>query len=513
MAEGLIPVLLGFAEPGSPGSAKPGGQFGQAGHVPLQQRSQLAKPGIAWAALGVDPRWAGMETSDCAAALEPGIYHNQGASERDRYIAGASNRGETALLISTIGDVNGTRRNPLSVYDASVSLSLESGSIDGRRLPAGAAVSLADNLNRADRDLALRLKNRPPGAWWTLHLGSSRWTSGAGEPLGVTGPDGNLTALLVDGLHDQVVAVWTSPQVDLRWYIIPDQTDWPTVIDWLVQQALPAYVPGALRRARSERHVDADLLTAGETVAIKALADLEEQYARDKAALEHQLHSATKEATAVRDGLLHGTGGDLVDAVRDVLTAAGFEVHDLDAELGGTKLADLLAAQGNSRCLIEVKSASGNASEGLVGDLQRHISTWPALQPAQPPVTHAALIVNHQCRQPPRERLGSVYTRAEFVSALSFPVLSAVQLFDWWRASDWPAIRNALLPSRPQDPPDRTTASGQQPHSVPTGKPGRTRLLSWRSKSGNLYSRSVEHPPAQDGSRHLTAAGHTKGQP
>jgi hypothetical protein len=326
---------------------------------------------------------------------------------------------------------------------------------------------------------------------WDLRGGravaASRWAS----PV----PNGNLIALPVDGLSDPVVAIWTSPPLDLRWYIVPDQTDWPTVIDWLVQQALPAYIPGALRRARSGRHVDADLLTAEETAARKALADLEEQYARGKETLEQQLRSATEEATTVRDGLLHGTGGELVDAVRDVLTAAGFEVHDLDAELGGTKSADLLAARGNSRCLIEVKSASGNAGEGLVGDLQRHISTWPSLQPAQPPLTHAALIVNHQCRQLPRERSSNVYTRAEFVTAISFPVLSAVQLFDWWRASDWPAIGNALLPSAPQDPPDITTASGQQPHAVPTGKPGRSRLLSWRSKSENLCSRCVEHPP------------------
>ena len=486
MTQELIPVLVGFPEPGSLGSATPKDQLGKAGHASLQQRSQLAKPGIEWAGLGVDPRWSGMETSDCAAALEPGIFHNQGASERDRYIAGARNRGETAVLISTIGDVGSTHRNPLSTCDASVSLSLESGSVAGRRLPAGAAVSVAGGLNRADRDLALRLKNRPPGAWWSLHLGSSQWADGGGMPLGVTGPDGTLTALLIDGLQDPVVVVWTSPQVDLRWYIVPDQIDWPTVIDWLVQQALPAYVPGALRRIRSARHVDANLLTAGESAARKALADLEEQYTRDKATLEQQLHSATEEATPVRDGLLYGTGGVLVVAVREVLTAAGFDVHDLDAELGGTKSADLLAALGNSRCLVEVKSASGNAGEGLVSDLQRHISTWPGLQPPQPPVTHAALIVNHQCRQPPAERPSNVYTRSEFVTAVPFPVLSAVQLFRWWRASDWPAIRNALLPSTPHDPPDNATATGQQQDAAPTGKPGRTRLLPWRSKPENL---------------------------
>lgn len=509
MTQGLVPVLVGLPEPANSDYAALKSQSGKTGYASLQQRSQLAKPGIEWAGFGVDPRWAGMETSDCAAALEPGFFHNQGASERDRYIAGARNRGETAVLISTIGDVSSTHRNVFSTYDASLSLFLESGSVGGRRLPAGAEVSVAGNLNRADRDLALRLKNRPPGAWWSLHLGSSQWMNGGGTPLSVTGPDGTLTALLVDGLQDPVAAVWTCPQVDLRWYIVPDQTDWPTVIDWLVQQALPAYVPGALRRIRSARHVDADLLTAGESAARKALADLEEQYTRDKAALEQQLHSATEEATAVRDGLLYGTGGVLVGAVREVLTAAGFEVHDLDAELGGTKSADLLAVLGNSRCLIEVKSASGSAGEGLVSDLQRHISTWPGLQPPQPPVTHAALIVNHRCRQPPAERPSQVYTRAEFVTAVPFPVLSAVQLFAWWRASDWPAIKNALLPSAPQDPPDDATATGQHQEAAPTGKPGRTRLLPWRSKSENL--RSI--PQASSPPRRTLASmapGHTK---
>ncbi len=164
-----------------------------------------------------------------------------------------------------------------------------------------------------------------------------------------------------------------------------------------------------------------------------------------------------------------------------VLTAAGFEVHDLDVKLDGPKSADLLAVRGASRCLIEVKSASGNAGEGLVGDLQRHISTWPGLRPAQQPVTHAALIVSHQCRRPPRERSSQVYTRPEFVSALPFPVISARQLFDWWRAADWPAIRNAITASGPQDPPD-TPATVPQPHNGPAGEPRRSRLLRWRGK-------------------------------
>jgi hypothetical protein len=473
VAEGLIPVLVGLRDPADPDAPPSPG---------LQERSRLDGREIDWTALGVDPRWVGTESSDCAAALKPGIYHTEGSRERDRYIAGAARRGETALLVSTIGNADGTRRNPLSTYDASVSLSLESGSVCGRRLPQGATVGLGSDLNRTDRDLALRLKNRPPGAWWSLKLEASEVVFDGGGPLGAVGPDGNLAPILTDGLGDPVVAVWTSPELDLRWYIIPYGTDWPTVIDWLVQQALPAYIPGAQRRARSREHVDEDLQTAGEIAARLAITELEEQYKRDKEALEQQLRSAAEEATPVRDGLLHGTGSELADAVRTVLTAAGFEVHDLDAELGGPKSADLLAVRGASRCLVEVKSASGNAGEGLVGDLQRHISTWPNLRPAQQPVTHAALIVSHQCGRPPCERSAQVYTRPEFVSALPFPVISARQLFDWWRAADWSAVRASIVASGPQDPPDSPPGPGPKPQSDPARDPRGSRLLRWRGK-------------------------------
>jgi hypothetical protein len=91
----------------------------------------------------------------------------------------------------------------------------------------------------------------------------------------------------------------------------------------LVQQALPAYVPGALRRVRSWGYADEDLQTAQETTARLAITELRERYERDKEALEQQLRSATEETTPVRDGLLHGTGGELADAVRTVLPPQG----------------------------------------------------------------------------------------------------------------------------------------------------------------------------------------------
>jgi hypothetical protein len=199
VTDGLIPLLVGLADPVSasaPSSANRSHNIwdGQ----PLQERSQLTNPGINWTGLGTAPRWTGTESSDCAAALEPGIYHGRGADERDRYLAGAASRSETALLISTTGDVSSTYKHPLAVNDSSVSFSLESGSVGGRRLPDGVNVTLAEGLSRADRDLALRLKNRPPGAWWALSLSGSRVTRGDGMPMGVQGPDGTLTPLLTD---------------------------------------------------------------------------------------------------------------------------------------------------------------------------------------------------------------------------------------------------------------------------------------------------------------------------
>jgi hypothetical protein len=38
-----------------------------------------------------------------------------------------------------------------------------------------------------------------------------------------------------------------------------------------------------------------------------------------------------------------------------------------------------------------------------------------------------------------------VYARAEFVTTLQFPVVSTLELFNWWREGDWDAIRVAIL--------------------------------------------------------------------
>ncbi|MFH8500520.1 hypothetical protein [Streptomyces coeruleorubidus] len=156
--------------------------------------------------------------------------------------------------------------------------------------------------------------------------------------------------------------------------MIPDGTDWDNVLGWLVQRALPQYVPGALRRARSPFFVDPDLQSAGEQAARQALEDLEERFADEKRLLEQALREAKEKVEPVRYGLLYGSGSELVDAVAQVLSDAGLRV-DLDQELGGSRSADLLVSADAvpARRLVEVKGVSGpppgRASSAASGDL------------------------------------------------------------------------------------------------------------------------------------------------
>jgi hypothetical protein len=62
---------------------------------------------------------------------------------------------------------------------------------------------------------------------------------------------------------------------------------------------------------------------------------METRHAEERAHLEGALADARQAAEPVRDGLFYGTGDTLVDAVAAVLRDAGFDVVNLDEELGG----------------------------------------------------------------------------------------------------------------------------------------------------------------------------------
>ncbi|MFI6705406.1 hypothetical protein ACIBF7_03175 [Nonomuraea sp. NPDC050478] len=422
-----------------------------------------------------------METSDCVVALEPGFFHNRGADERDRFLAGARRRNELALVVAVIGDVDDdSTRSVLSHFDSSVYLSSTLTSINGRRLPVGTRPEIAPDLISADRDLAIRLLTRPPDApWWSLHLGGVQMERGDGSGLVNHEEEGELHPVLIDPLGDPVVAAWTAPSGDQRWYIIPDATDWDNVLGWLVHRALPEYAPDALRRARSPHFIEPDLQTTTELATRQALDELEARYVVEKLRLEQDLREAEARAEPVRYGLLYGTGAELVRAVAAVLTEAGLDTVDLDDELGATKSADLLVSLGSlPGRLVEVKAASGAAQEHLVGHLQRHLETWPQLRPDEP-VSAGVLVVNHQHKLHPSKRAAHVYSRPEFVAALPVPVVSTVQLFHWWRSEDWAAIRTAVLGADLRTPASSavTEKATERPETPPA-----SRWLRWRSR-------------------------------
>lgn len=471
-----ISVHVGSLRPAKP--APPPRSPDQFGRLP-ERPSPFADRDIDWSRFGLEPRWLGMDTADCAAAFDPSIFATRGADELARFRAGARNRGETAIVIATIGDVEDTATR--SVFGPPSGSITPPGHtrIHGSRLPHGATAELADDVQGADRDLGLRLGTRPADApRWRLELAGSVLEGPAGTER--YDPDGELAPVLVDSLGHPVVAVWTPSCGAERWYVIPDATDPSTVLDWLTTRCLPEYVPRALRRARSPAAISAGLQTTAEISARAALAELDARYDSERRALQERLDAATARADPVRHGLLFGTGSELEKAVATVLADAGLPVVDLDEMLGSTDSADLLVSDGFERRLVEVKSVSGNAPERLVEAIGRHLKTWPQLRPGEP-VGGGVLIVNHQHRLDPDDRDEKVFTREAFVNSLTVVVISTRQLLDWWRTSDWPGLRAAIFTHAADAVP--ATADAVQAPPMPGARPQR-RWWSRKSASG-----------------------------
>lgn len=468
-----LPIHLGVAAP----EPAPAQKSTFPGPPPLGPRpgarvraSPLSAAVVDWDKHGVEPRWKDMETSDCVAALLPGGSADAGRQAFERLQEGARGRGEPLLIVSMLGyEYDDAPRRVFNIFNTSddtVMFPQGIFGVNGRRLPAGGPrPSLSSELTAADRDLGTRLLNRAKDApWWTLSLLDP--TEMASEPArGQPLPrlNAELKPILTDGLGNPLVAVLIAGNGAWRWYIVPDRIDWNTVLDWLVQQAIPAFVPHAPRRFRLAGHdVGEAWRTQAELAAQAALADMEIRHATERAQLEADLHNAEQAATLVRDGLLHGAGDDLVHAVEQVLDDAGLTPTNLDRSEKGTWSADLLVGPDTRKQLVEVKSASGTPSESLVGDLLKHLNTWRSANP-ELPVEGGTLIVNHQRRRQPEERSRTVYSRPELVRANTVRVVSTLDLFDWWKESNWPAIQQAVLgrplATTPPPPPSTVVAS------------------------------------------------------
>lgn len=425
-------------------------QYGEnaAPYLRDKRRPAVAQPELNWSALGFEPRWVGFDTADCAVALQPSNFAGQGADEFSRFRQGAELRGETALVISLIGKAEDESHIVHNIFGPpvdSVSIGQTYTSIHGQRIGKGARVRAAGNLGDADGQLALRLLSRNPAPTWrSLSLRGAELHSVHG--IEQHAAEGALLPILETELGEPVVAAWVSTDGVERRYVVPVETPWPLLLDWLREQALPEFVPGALRRARRPLASDEDLMTRRERNARAALADLEADYAAGRSDLERQLEEAQSAAVATREGLLYGTGRQLVDAVRSVFEFADIEVVDLDQKLGGTRNADLLCSYDGRFRLVEVKSASGSAPERAYQDLLRHLREWPSLA-GSTPIEGGALVISHEVRTVPLERSSSPYTRQEFLAARTEPVISALEIFAAWRGEDATAIRQLLFGS------------------------------------------------------------------
>lgn len=412
-----------------------------------QRRPAIARPDLDWSARGFEPRWVGSDTAACVVALEPSI-----SDDFTRFRRGAASRGEIALVVSAIGDLEEESRDVRNVFGppvASVAVGQTYTNVSGRLLGKGPTIRLAEGLTGADGDLARRLLTCNPALRWrSLSLVGATVESVDGcreYPA-----EGAITPILETELGEPVVAAWVSQDGIERRYIVPLETPWPLLLDWLREQALPEFVPGAMRRARRQLGTDVHLMSRAERAARSALADLEADYIARKEELEHQLKEVEAAASDIRDGLLYGTGQRLVDAVRSVLEWAGITVVDLDETLGGTKNADLLCTYGTHSRLIEVKSSVGNAPERNYQDLVRHLREWPSL-PGSVPIDGGALILNHEHRSLPGDRSSQPYRRPEFLAAQTEPVIPTLRLFDAWREEDMGAARRLLFGSAPNE--------------------------------------------------------------
>ncbi|MFF8617148.1 hypothetical protein [Streptomyces sp. NPDC015350] len=439
---------------------------------PGRQPAPTARPGaVDWAALEVEPRWKDQETGDCAAVLSPFLGPATGGEPYTRYAAGARQRGETALVVACIGA--GTRSHNVFSGPAAPGIHLPQyfGSIAANPLPAGVSPELADGLDHAEHDLGTRLLNRPPATWFRLtylrdrpsHPGAARVWPPPGE--------GALRPILVDGLGDPVAGVWMPADGSARWFVVPHGTDQRLLVEWLVQHALPAYVPGALTRARSPLLRDPALATDAEARLAETIDEEQRAHERRQTELQQQLAELRAVADPLRDGLLFGTGHPLEDAVYDVLVAAGATVTRLD-DVYGTKSADLLAEYGGHRVLVEVKSANQRPPQTLPDKLLKHLNTWPGLTGTKP-VDGGVLVVNHQIRLPPAQRDAEVYTDRAFADALTVPVIGSARLLDWWRREDWDAVRHAVFGDTGVAQPPEITVPDADPKA-----PGRPGLLS-----------------------------------
>jgi hypothetical protein len=433
-------MMAGFdIEPRSPSARSPQERL-------LADAHPLSLDDFNWPS-GIRPVWPGIDTSRCVAAVNP----RQGEA-LDRFLVGAEQRKETALLLIELGEPRlGTRRPRLyRGEEAADDFPAHLASVDWRRLPSGVSANLVDGLDGPERDLALRLRDRhgPDETWFAVDPPSA-----APRPDNFAPILGDFSELLIDDANEPTAGLWVPRDADARCYLFSYGCDWDLILRWLLDQAVPAYVPSAALRARVGEVAD-ELLTSEERGIQVELADLEAEYGARRVDLDARRAVADARAQPIRNGLLYGRGDPLKGAVKEVLRDCGFEIEDLDYTFRRPASADLLATLKGRHWLVEVRYAGGAPGHAQVDDVRRHIRNWKSLG-REEELEGGVFVVNHHGNDPPMERPPAPYQDRYFVAALECSVIGTPALYRWWANGDFDEIVSAVTgPPRQHERPE-----------------------------------------------------------
>ena len=195
-----------------------------------QRRPTIAAADVNFERIGFEPRWLESDTADCAVALHPSIFSGHGADEFARFRRGARSRGETALVISPIGEIereppaNRVVRNIFGPSASHVSVGGAYTSVSGVLLGPEPVVHPVPNLGDADAQLARRLATcRPTPRWRSLTLEGAVLHSTYGGQTEHPA-EGWLLPILQTELGEPVAAAWISSDETERRYIVPVET-------------------------------------------------------------------------------------------------------------------------------------------------------------------------------------------------------------------------------------------------------------------------------------------------
>jgi hypothetical protein len=198
------------------------------------ERHPLVEASFDWPD-AIYPRWTGEDTSRCVAGI---TTRTSPSAELNRLRQGARVRDETSIVFVELAEERGSWPR-LSGPSENVLRLPSNDQVVRQMLPRGVSAELARDLEGADRDLALRIRQTHDTAapWFVLTLDAASGGDGAevGEPS-----TGSLRPLLVDDVGEAIAAVWVPESNDERWYLLPIGCSWESILAWLVDQGFPS---------------------------------------------------------------------------------------------------------------------------------------------------------------------------------------------------------------------------------------------------------------------------------